>query len=471
MTLGEHSIMMSEIHEKAPDNLTDTSQKKGKLLKPVIIAVVAGISFFLAVFFIVSPSAFSQFFSDVAPFQPANPTARESITVPPAAPQTKRYDFRLTGADTFYHVMSLLNVPGPEIHAIAEKAKAIYDLRQLKRDTVIRVYTKDSKWDRIEYRFSDYETLVVEAAGGIRAMKTEIPHEKNTVVISGKIENSLYEDGIRAGADPQLIIALSDIFAWDVDFASDIKKGDSFSILTEMLYVEGKPVKTGRVLGAEMENDGKKYTAIYFTGPDGAGSYFDAEGKSLTRTLLKSPLRFRRITSYFTNSRFHPILKVYRPHHGIDYAAPKGTPVESAGNGRIIFAGWKNGYGNFIEVKHNNNYITGYGHLSRIAKGVRPGAKISQGEVIGFVGSTGISTGPHLHYEVRINNQLVNPLGIKSMPDRSIAGSERAKFASVRSGVIKKLEDKAFAGPSTAPAASAGTGHVSRAYTAYTPKN
>lgn len=452
---------MSASHDKALDNLTETSKKR-KLLKPVLLAAVAGTSFFLAVLFIVSPSAFSEFFGDASAFKPSNPAPGETVTVPPG-PRTKRYDFRLTGADTFYNVMSLLNVPGPEIHSIAEKARPVYDLRQLKKETVIRVFTKDNKWERVEYKFSDYETLVVESAGGIKAYKTELPHEKKAVVISGRIENSLYEDGIKAGADPQLIVALSDIFAWDVDFASDIRKGDSFSIITEMLFVNGRPVRAGRVIGAEMINDGRKYTAIYFQGTDGRGSYFDADGKSLTRTLLKSPLRFRRITSYFTNRRFHPILKEYRPHHGIDYAAPKGTPVESAGNGRVISSGWKNGYGNFIEVRHNNNYITGYGHLSRIARGIRRGAKIDQGQVIGFVGSTGISTGPHLHYEVRINNKLVNPLSIKSAPDRSITGSEKNKFAVVKNDVMSKLEAATVAG-------SVGE-RVSKATPLYTPKN
>ncbi len=436
---------MFKIHKKALDNLTglSTQNTRRKLLKPVVIAAGAGVLLFLAVVFLISPNAFSQFFSGVTPFKPVSPAAIESVKLSaPLGPKIDRLDFRLTGTDTFYRIMSVLKVPGPEIHAIAGKARPIYDLRQLKKDTILRVVTKDDKWERIEYRFNEYEILVVEAADGIKASMSELPHEKKTVVISGTIENSLYEDGLKAGVDPQAIMALSDIFAWDVDFASDIRKGDTFSVLTEVLYVEGRPVKAGRILGAEMVNDGRKYTAVYFAGTDGAGSYFDAEGKSLTRTLLKSPLRFRRITSYFTNRRFHPLLKVYRPHHGIDYAAPTGTPVESSGNGRVIFSGWKNGYGNFIEVKHNNNYITGYGHLSRIVRGIRPGAKVSQGEVIGFVGSTGISTGPHLHYEIRVNSRLINPLSVKSEPDRSITKAELAKFASLRDDVVKKLTGK-----------------------------
>ncbi len=412
--------------------------------KPVIAVAGVGIAFFLAVFIVVSPSAFSQLFSDVAPPTPLPPNAAAPVR-PPADPKTERYDFKLGKDDTFYSLMSSLKTPGPEISAIAEKARPIYDLKRLRKGTVLRVYSVDNRWSKIEYAFGDYETLVVESAGGVRAYKTELPHEKKTTLISGTIENSLYEDGVKAGADPRLIIELSNIFAWDVDFASDLRHGDSFSILAEMLYVNGRPVRAGRILGAEMVNGGRKYTAIYFADKNGGG-YYDAGGKSLERTLLKSPLRYSRITSYFTNRRFHPVLKVYRPHHGIDYAAPTGTPVEAAGSGKVIFAGWKNGFGNFIAVRHIGNFTTGYGHLSRIARGIRPGAKVRQGEVIGFVGATGIATGPHLHYEVRINNRPVNPLSIKSIPERSLAGRERAKFASTRRSVMGRLEATAVAG-------------------------
>ncbi len=236
---------------------------------------------------------------------------------------------------------------------------------------------------------------------------------------------------------------MTDIFAWDVDFGSEIQKGDSFSMLFEETHVNGRPVRTGRILGAEMTNAGKKYTAVYYVDGRGKGGYYDNDGRSMERTLLKSPLRFRRITSYFSRRRFHPILRRYRPHHGIDYAAPAGTPVEAAGSGRVVHAGWKGGYGNFVEVRHSNGYVTGYGHLSRIGKGIRPGANIEQGSIVGYVGSTGISTGPHLHYEVRRSGSLINPLSIKPTPNKAVAGSEMARFASVRNDILKTLSSGA----------------------------
>ncbi|MEK7680183.1 MAG: M23 family metallopeptidase, partial [Deltaproteobacteria bacterium] len=168
---------------------------------------------------------------------------------------------------------------------------------------------------------------------------------------------------------------------------------------------------------------------------------YDSAGGSMERTLLKSPLRFRRITSYFSRKRFHPIHKRYRPHHGIDYAAPTGTPVEAAGSGRVVHAGWKGGYGNFVELRHSNGYVTGYGHLSRIGKGIRTGANIEQGSIVGYVGSTGISTGPHLHYEVKRHGSLINPLSIKPTPNKAIAKGEMNRFASVRDDILKTLSN------------------------------
>lgn len=437
-----------------PDNSNKDTRKN--LFRPIILAVLVGASLFLSVVFLLSPDASSRYSNPVIT-APSIDVVKESasVNVPEQKPKTARYDFRLSGSNTFYNVLSVLNVPGTEIQMIAKKARPIYDLKQLKKDEVLRVYTLEDKLDKIEYKFNEYSVLLIERApneaGGFKATKSELPHEVKEIRVAGTIENSLYEDGIKAGGDPQAIMALSDIFAWDVDFASDIQRGDKFSILYDVLYVEGRPVRmTGRIQGAEMVNNGKKYSAFYYKGAEGDG-YYDADGKSLRRTLLKSPLRFRRITSYFTNSRFHPILKRYRPHHGIDYAAPTGTPIESAGSGRVAFAGWKNGYGNFIEIKHNNNYTTAYGHLSRIAKGVRTGSKISQGDVIGFVGSTGISTGPHLHYEVRLGKALVNPLSIKAIADISLSKKEKQKFVSLRDEISKKLSSVALASASAAP--------------------
>jgi murein DD-endopeptidase MepM/ murein hydrolase activator NlpD len=413
---------------------TQNKDEKRFPIRTALIFSLTGISFFLSILFLISPAS-SQKFSERGQAEANDSSSEEQ------GPRIERFDFKLTGNNTFYQVMSALNVPGPEILDIVKKAKPIFDLTRIREDSVLKAFTIDGRLQKVEYKFSDYEFLLVERDpdGNMAAKKDELPHEIRETVVSGTIENSLYEDALKAGADPQAVVALTDIFAWDIDFASDIHKGDTFRLLSEMLYVEGMPVKTGKLLGAEMQNGGKSYSAIYYEGNGGKG-YYDEKGRSLKKTLLKSPLRFRRITSTFSRGRFHPILKRYRPHHGIDYGAPTGTPIESAGSGVVRHAGWKGGYGNFIEIKHSSGgYTTAYGHLSRIGKGIRAGSKVDQGQVIGFVGSTGISTGPHLHYEVKVGGRLINPLSVKSLPGVPVPKKEMQQFAAVKQSVQHKL--------------------------------
>lgn len=414
--------------------LTEFSNRNGKKfhLRTALIAALVGLSFLLSFLFIVSPEASLK--------RQAVSEQETEAQEAPKGPELKRHDFKLAGNNTFYQIMSGLNVPGPEILDIAEKARPIFSMRQLRKDSVLTVFTLEDAVRRIEYKFSDYEYLLIEKTpeGGVFASKAELPNETREVVVSGFIENSLYEDALKAGADAQAVMALTDIFAWDIDFASDIRKGDSFRILKEVLYVEGAPVRSGRIIGAEMVNGGKKYAAVYYEGNGGPG-YYDDEGRSLSRSLLKTPLRYRRISSHFTTSRYHPILKKYRPHHGVDYAAPVGTPVEAAGSGVVKFAGRNKGYGNYVEIRHNNGYSTLYGHLSKIRKGIATGVKVSQGDMIGYVGCTGLCSGPHLHYEVRVNGKLINPLSIKPVPDKSIPKKDWQAFAAVRDEVSEKL--------------------------------
>ncbi len=416
---------------------------KTRFFRPAILAALIVIAFALSFVFFISPNAFSEKFSDNDYPLHRTGSAPADVASSESGPKTSRYDFKLDRNQTFYSVMSMLGVPGTQIQKITQKALPIYDLKKLQKDAVLKVHTIGDQWDAVEYRFSDLEVLHVKkdasSPDGLSVLKRELPSETRIERVSGSIESSLFEAGVKSGADPHAIMTLSDIFAWDVDFASDIRKGDTFAMLYEMLYVEGKPIRAGRIIGAEMINDGKKYVAVYFEDNDGRPGYYDENGRGLARSLLKSPLRYRRISSYFTKKRFHPILKKFRPHHGIDYSAPTGTPVEAAGGGRVVYSGWKSGYGNYVEIKHNNGYVTAYGHFSRIKQGVRSGAKVDQGEIIGYVGSTGISTGPHLHYEIRVNGRLVNPLGIKSLPDKSVAKADMQRFWAIKERTLASL--------------------------------
>jgi murein DD-endopeptidase MepM/ murein hydrolase activator NlpD len=228
-----------------------------------------------------------------------------------------------------------------------------------------------------------------------------------------------------------LALQLSDIFAWDIDFSTDLRNRDTFKIVAEALYRNGEFKKYGEIISAEFMNNGRTYHAYRFQ-VNGKADYFDDDGKSLKKAFLKAPLSFRRISSTFSRGRFHPVLKIYRPHHGLDYAAPTGTPVSSVSDGTVVFAGRKGQYGKFIMVRHKNGYKTCYGHLSRIGKGIRKGVGVEQGEVIGYVGSTGLATGPHLHYEIRINNRPVNPLTVKLPDGDPIPRSLMAEFVKFR---------------------------------------
>ncbi|HIC90700.1 MAG TPA: M23 family metallopeptidase, partial [Syntrophaceae bacterium] len=205
-------------------------------------------------------------------------------------------------------------------------------------------------------------------------------------------------------------------------------------------YRDGRWIKNGRILAAEFVNVGSKYQAFYFEDGKGHGDYYDSEGRCLRKQFLKSPLRYKRISSYFSRRRFHPILKIYRPHLGIDYAAPVGTPVESIGDGKIEFIGWKGDYGRFIRVKHNRNYITTYGHLSRFAKGLKKGSRIKQGQVIGYVGSTGLATGPHLDFRMIRNGRFVNPLKIQPPPVAPIRKESMEAFNATVLNLAERLK-------------------------------
>ncbi|MFQ5329366.1 MAG: M23 family metallopeptidase [Thermodesulfobacteriota bacterium] len=359
-----------------------------------------------------------------------------------ATPQPDVVTIPIKGKDTFYSLLSEFDVPPAEIIAMTRAAKGVYDLRRINAGSALTITTLEGELRKVEYRYADLEALVLERSesdGAFSASTVEIPHAVVPTLASGTIDRTLYAAAIDAGIGTDLITELSDIFAWDVDFTTEIRKGDTFKVLYEKILIDGEEIATGKILGAVLVNRGKRITAIYYSDSKGRERYYNEEGKSLSRQLLKSPLRYRRISSYFTRKRWHPILKKYRPHHGVDYAAPTGTPVESAGSGRVVSAGWKSGYGKVVTIRHNGTYTTVYGHLSRFAKGIKRGSRVKQGQLIGYVGSTGLSTGPHLHYELKINGRLVNPLSIKPLPSKSIAKDERERFKAVMGEIMAQF--------------------------------
>jgi murein DD-endopeptidase MepM/ murein hydrolase activator NlpD len=231
--------------------------------------------------------------------------------------------------------------------------------------------------------------------------------------VSGSVETSLFEDGRKAGIQSALLSQLADIFTWDIDLEKEIHQGDTFKILYEQRSRKGQETKTGlRILAAELINAGQKLTAVYFEKQRGQGNYYNLEGRSLARSFLRFPLEFTSITSHFTDSRFHPILKTNLPHTGVDFAAQRGTPVRAVGDGMITEAGWNGAYGKAIDIKHDSTYTSRYAHLDSFAVSIHAGSTVTKGQIIGYVGSTGRATGPHLHFELYKDQQFINPLSV-----------------------------------------------------------
>ena len=264
---------------------------------------------------------------------------------------------------------------------------------------------------------------------GILFQRREKPFNVEIKTAVATVDGSLFDSGFRAGIQPALLSQFADIFTWDVDLEKDIQKGDSFRILYEQRSRKGESTKPLlRILAAELINVGQKMTAIYFEKQKGIGGYYNLEGRSLARSFLRFPLEFTSITSRFTESRFHPMLKANMPHTGVDFAAQRGTPVRAVGDGVITQAGWNGSYGKLVEIQHDSTYTTRYAHLGTFAEGVVNGTKVSKGQVIGFVGSTGRSTGPHLHFELYKDQQYVNPLSVEFPADETIEPSLQRLF-------------------------------------------
>jgi murein DD-endopeptidase MepM/ murein hydrolase activator NlpD len=270
-----------------------------------------------------------------------------------------------------------------------------------------------------------------------------IPYRIDYYVTSGTIDQSIFASLQNIGADPELAAYLAVIFQWDIDFFKDIRKGDTFSILYEQKIFEDGTEQLGRVRAARVFTQGEEHYAIRHDLEDGVPTYFDENGKSLQKSLLRAPLSFSRISSNFSYRRLHPVHKTYKPHLGIDYAAPHGTPVRTTGNGTVSAASRNSSNGNYVKIRHNSRITTYYLHLSRFAKGIRAGAKVKQGQIIGYVGSTGIATGPHLDYRIKVGGKFVNPRRIKLPPKAPVPADQMALFMTKKSACLLKFFEAA----------------------------
>jgi murein DD-endopeptidase MepM/ murein hydrolase activator NlpD len=306
---------------------------------------------------------------------------------------------------------------------------------------VVATINADGELEQLTYAKNPFETLVAtrnDTGFDVKLLSKKVDHQISSA--KATIHSSLFEDGLKVGLSEKIILKLADIFAWDIDFALNLRDGDQFTIVYEKLYVDGREFDTGDILSVEFVNQGKTHTAVRFTDNQGHTGYYAPNGDGLRKAFLQTPMDFAKISSHFNLHRRHPILNTIRAHKGVDYSASIGTPVKTTGDGKIVFRSNKNGYGNVVEVQHGQKYSTLYAHLSGFKSGQKVGSQVKQGDVIGYVGKTGLATGPHLHYEFRINGEHVNPLSAKLPRSMPLDSALMAKFKLQTQPLLARLE-------------------------------
>lgn len=332
-------------------------------------------------------------------------------------------------------------LPSELISKLTRSLSQVLDLRKCKPgDFFTLLASPDHLLLSFEYQKGILEKYkVVNREGNLVAYPVPVRLTRVVKGLEGEVKNSLWEDMRGKCENPELIMKFSDIFAWQIDFLNEPQKGDKYKLIYEEYEKDGKFVSYGEILAAEYEASGTEYDAILYQNPEGQSDYFDLSGKSLRKAFLRSPLNYRRITSTFSASRLHPVFKTFRPHYGVDYAAPYGTPVVSSADGLVAFAGWKKGLGRTIEIRHANGFVTSYGHLSSFALKISNGARVTQGEIIGRVGTSGVTTGPHLDYRCMVGGRYVNPLKMNLPSARPVKKGFLPDFNSKKENLLYAL--------------------------------
>jgi murein DD-endopeptidase MepM/ murein hydrolase activator NlpD len=350
---------------------------------------------------------------------------------------------RVPAGQNFAAALEKFGLSAREAASASAAAGHAFNLRQLRAGNTITVgRSVEGRLREIDYKIdSDRMLKIVPEEGRFTAHVTEIPSKTEILAVTGGVDDSLFNAVEDAGESPELALRLAQIFGYDLDFSTDPRQGDTFRIVLEKrTYLDGQTAAYGKIFAAEYENAGKKYQALLFHDPAGRPGYYAADGKSLERAFLRSPLKFGApVTSHFSWSRFHPILRIYRPHMGTDYGAPVGTPVQTIGSGRVLFAGRKSGEGNMVEIAHPNGYETMYLHLSRMF--VHSGEHVEIGRTIGLVGSTGLATGPHLDFRILQRGQYKNFEKLGLPPSRPVSKKDWPDFAATREKWLPLLKN------------------------------
>jgi murein DD-endopeptidase MepM/ murein hydrolase activator NlpD len=338
-------------------------------------------------------------------------------------------------------------LPRPTVHQITSELARHFDFRRAQPGHAYRL-TQDTEGRVLEFRYTTSPmegfTLVLEGDGYV-FRRDELELEPREVRIAGIVTTSLHEAIKALGESAQLASDFADIFAWDIDFTRSVRPGDEFRILYERLYFVGEGgkrsyLRPGRILAAQYNGAAGNHSAVYFESQAGQAGYYRPDGSSVQRQFLQAPLRYARISSRYSAARHHPILRITRPHQGIDYAAPAGTPVWAVADGRVIYRGYAGGFGNLVKIRHSKGYVSYYGHLSRFGRGLEVGQRVRQKQVIGYVGSTGLSTGPHVCFRIAQDGRYFNPARLHTPAGDAVSAQRRPEFLTSRDSLLARLD-------------------------------
>ena len=356
--------------------------------------------------------------------------------------QEKIVPYRIQPGDTFIDITQSLGISYSQAQDILVASKRVYDFSNVQAGKVMHaVFVKDAL-AAVDYDIRDDAKIVVDnTKRGFRAQQTKLPYTSATRTVSSRVDTSLYRAATLAGLPPETIIDLIDIFASQIDFSVEVAPGDTFSVVYEKRTRDGEEISPGRIFAAIFTNKGEQYSAYYFETADGEGGYYTADGVSLRRQFIRSPLDVGYVSSGFSNRRVNPVTKEVTPHRAIDYAAPRGTPIVATADGAVTYAGDNGEYGIFVELEHDNSYVSEYAHLDSMAAGVVRGKTVTRGQVIGYVGSTGLSTGPHLQYALSKNGTAINPLTADLPAGEKLPAVQMQDFRATVETMQAKLDD------------------------------
>ncbi|WP_028695770.1 peptidoglycan DD-metalloendopeptidase family protein [Pseudomonas cremoricolorata] len=374
-------------------------------------------------------------------------TTEQASQTPEAEPKATLPGHRevtVARGDTLSTLFAKVGLPSNAVHDMLASSKQAKQFSQLKHGQVLQFeLDKDGQLTSLHSKVSNLESIrLTRAEKGYTFSREVSKPVVRTAYAHGVIKSSLSASAQRAGLSHNLTMDMARVLGYDIDFAQDIRQGDEFDVVYEQKVMDGKVVGTGNILSARFTNRGKTYTAVRYTNKQGNTNYYTADGNSLRKAFIRTPVDFARISSRFSAGRKHPILNKIRAHKGVDYAAPRGTPIKAAGDGKVVLAGRRGGYGNTVILAHGNKYQTLYGHMQGFAKGVKTGGSVKQGQVIGYIGTTGLSTGPHLHYEFQVNGVHVDPLSQKVPMADPIAKAERQRFMQQSQPLIARMDQE-----------------------------